>query len=135
MIELHRILSVDDSDADQYLHRMRISKLEGVELREAYDGVEALEILAEPGYVPDLILLDINMPRMDGFSFLEAFSRDFPDRPAPIIVVLTSSTLDTDRSRANEFDIVRGYLVKPLGENWLAAIEAAIAAPPRERSS
>lgn len=81
----------------------------------AGDGQEALEILR--GQHPDksvnrpyLVLLDLNMPRMDGFEFLEAVRGDEALRQA-VIFVLTTSSRDADRARAYEANIA-GYMVK-----------------------
>lgn len=79
------------------------------------DGQAALEVLREQDAQrktprPRLILLDLNMPRMNGFEFLEAVRAD-PLLKYEVIFVLTTSSADTDRSRAYE-ENVAGYMVK-----------------------
>lgn len=79
------------------------------------DGQAALEVLREQDARrkaprPRLILLDLNMPRMNGFEFLEAARAD-PRLKDEVIFVLTTSSADTDRSRAYE-ENVAGYMVK-----------------------
>lgn len=79
------------------------------------DGQAALEVLREQDATrkaprPRLILLDLNMPRMNGFEFLEAARAD-PRLKEEVIFVLTTSSADTDRSRAYE-ENVAGYMVK-----------------------
>jgi len=115
-----RVLVVDDSDADQFIARMVISEVApGVEVVQARDGQQALQILAEQ--TPEsfgLILLDVNMPRMDGYGFLEAYSAD--GRTAPVVVMLTSSNQTEDRRRTQAFACVTGYQVKPLSPDWVA---------------
>lgn len=126
-MELKRLLCVDDSEADQFLNQYRIRKANpDVEIREAYDGEEALTLLREPGYVPDLILLDINMPRMNGFEFLEAYAAEFPGDRASVVVMLTSSLLEQDRLRAEAYEVVRGFLYKPLKNSWAEDLQAAL---------
>ena len=119
-----RILSIDDSDADQYLNKLRIEEAEpDAEIRCAGDGEQALAILREPGYSPDLILLDINMPRMDGFEFLEAYSEEFGTNTNSVIVMLTSSSQEEDRVRAAAYPFVKGFYLKPLAVGWREEVD------------
>lgn len=118
-MELSQILVVDDAEADRFLHTYRLGKTHPeAQVRTAVDGQDALEILREPGYRPDLILLDINMPRMNGFEFLEIYSVEFVDAPSGVVVMLTSSLSDKDKARARSFAVVKGFLSKPLGDSW-----------------
>ncbi len=85
------------------------------------NGKEAITYLAdnkdEPSKIPDLIFLDLNMPSMDGWEFLEEYSKlkDIlpPDKRVHIYIV-SSSVLETDIERAKQFPEVSGYLVKPM---------------------
>lgn len=79
------------------------------------DGQAALDVLREQGARPRaprprLILLDLNMPRMNGFEFLEAVRAD-PKLKEEVVFVLTTSSADSDRSRAYD-ENVAGYMVK-----------------------
>ena len=81
----------------------------------AEDGLEALQILqgehpSKAIHDPFLVLLDLNMPRMDGFEFLEAV-RGAPPLKETVVFVLTTSGRDTDRSRAYS-ENVAGYMIK-----------------------
>jgi CheY-like chemotaxis protein len=106
-----RILVVDDSDVDQFLAELLIEDLDpSIEVRKAFDGQEALELLAGDNE-PDLIILDINMPRMTGLEFLEQYSQHSKQVP---VVVLSSSSLATDTSRALAHECVKDYWTKPL---------------------
>lgn len=127
-MKLKKILLVDDDDTSNLLTTMVISDMnitEGVDV--ASNGEEALNYMIENCHnivageqkkCPGLILLDINMPIMDGFEFLEAYkSRLDIDGKIPV-VMLSSSSNSKDFDRAKTFD-VKGYIVKPLNEEKL----------------
>ncbi|MDB5648989.1 MAG: response regulator receiver protein, partial [Hyphomicrobiales bacterium] len=81
----------------------------GFEVTQGEDGVHGLEVLAEN--MPDVIITDINMPRMDGFGFMEAVRRDDRYRSLPILVLTTESEPDKkDRARRAG---ATGWIVKP----------------------
>ena len=110
------ILSVEDNQADQFLNREVIEKyFPGAEIAEAYDGEEALEYLKTCDTMPDIILLDINMPRMDGHEFLQEIAKS-PAMEKPPVIMLTSSAHEDDKRSALSFDFVRDYWLKPMRE-------------------
>jgi two-component system, chemotaxis family, chemotaxis protein CheY len=107
-----RILVVDDSSLVRLYCRDALEQA-GFEVEQAINGIEALEkVLAQPF---DLVIVDINMPRMDGFSFLRALRRSAPDvATLPALVVSTeASELDLDDARAAGANL---YLVKPVSQ-------------------
>ena len=125
MTPLTSILVVDDSPADQLLAELAIQGYNpATRILRAADGQEALDCLVGGGEEPDLILLDINMPRMDGHAFLQAYCAEGAGRP--IVVMLTTSDQETDRRRATAFDCVIDYLVKPLEAATLERLEARL---------
>ena len=103
------ILVVDDSEMTRQIHIAIIESL-GYRALEAENGMQALEVLTRQRV--DMIIADLNMPIMDGYTFLATVRRfeDFSDIP---IVVASTEAGDADRRRAYEAgaDI---YLVKPL---------------------
>lgn len=110
------VLLVDDDDVaiEGVLRGVRRQGLE-CKMVTACDGLEALQILrgshdSKRITSPFLILLDLNMPRMDGFQFLEAVRADSQLRNS-VIFVLTTSSRDADRMRAYE-ENVAGYMMK-----------------------
>ncbi len=124
------ILLVDDDDATNYLHQMVIEEVGCCEkIAVAGDGEQALRFLQaeacedEDPAVPELILLDINMPWMDGWEFLEAYQA-LPEekRGAQLVVMLTTSLNRDDRARAEAAPEVADFLIKPLTEESLAAL-------------
>ncbi|CCQ74321.1 response regulator [Magnetospira sp. QH-2] len=110
------VLLVDDDEVDvEGVKRAFAEHKIANPVRVARDGVEGLEILrGTNGQVmldrPYLILLDINMPRMNGFEFLEALRAD-PDLKQSVVFMLTTSATDEDRARAYDQNIA-GYIVK-----------------------
>lgn len=104
-------LIVDDDSDFHELHGMVISRCkQPVNMVEAKSGEEAYRILDSSDCQPDLVLLDINMPGMDGFEFLQ----QYPPRQIPI-VMLSGSYESADRIKTlHTFDIVKNYYVKPL---------------------
>ena len=115
------ILLVDDDKIFNFLSEKTIGSL-GLanEIHFALNGEEALDLLElyRNGELskPDIIFLDLNMPIMDGFEFIEAFRRmDLPEKETITIVVLTSSADPTDVSRARRLG-VKYYFNKPLSK-------------------
>ncbi|TSD62883.1 response regulator [Inquilinus sp. KBS0705] len=116
------ILLIEDDDLDVISVERSLSKLNiACELYTAYNGLEALLLLqgkagAPPlAPLPDLILLDINMPRMNGIEFLRILRAD--DRLKHIkVFVMTTSGEERDRETMQELGI-SGYLIKPLNFN------------------
>lgn len=110
---MQTILLVDDDECFQFLCERVIKRSgENITLLKAYDGLEALELLQDGGAKPDLILLDINMPRMNGHEFLAKYSEAAPGE-IPIVAMLTSSDQQRDRDSAMQYQFVKDYLVKP----------------------
>jgi chemosensory pili system protein ChpA (sensor histidine kinase/response regulator) len=93
----------------------RLLTREGFAVVTAKDGVDALQLLAERS--PDVILLDIEMPRMDGFEFTKTMKSDPRHAHIPIVMI-TSRTADKHRARAAELG-VNVYLGKPYQEDEL----------------
>lgn len=102
-----KILVVED---DFFLIKVFQTKLsnEGFHVEIAADGVLAMEILTR--FAPDLILLDLVMPRKDGFEVLEDLSKDKKFSQIPVIV-LTNLGQDSDIERVKKYGVV-DYLVK-----------------------
>lgn len=106
------ILLIEDDAIEILKFNRSLIKLREVhELIEAHNGENALDILAENSQI-DLILLDLNMPKMNGFEFLKQLRTD-PNLKYIPTVVLTTSINRSDLKQAYSIDIA-GYLVKPL---------------------
>ncbi len=106
------VLLVEDNPDHALLTKLAIGRLDEVrEVRVVDDGLKALELLRH-GVRPDLILLDLKLPGLDGFDVLEALRADASLRGIPVVVLSTSSA-DGDRSRVADLGAV-GYLDKPV---------------------
>jgi CheY-like chemotaxis protein len=124
MMSVKKILLVDDDKIFNYLTKLTL-KEHGITciIDEALDGQEALEYIANADELPDIILLDINMPRIDGFEFLKEYERQDRGREHCRIYMFTSSERAEDRANAMANRFVKGYFDKPLS---VEAIESII---------
>lgn len=102
------ILTVDDSRTMREMLLLALSDA-GFSVVQAEDGVHGLEVLESE--TPDVIVTDINMPRMDGFGFIEGVRRHEKHRAVPILVLTTESDSEKkDRARRAG---ATGWIVKP----------------------
>lgn len=106
---LKKVLIVEDSALQAKMYRMVFSSYQGCELLFAENGLEAMNQLALQGNI-DLIISDINMPKMDGISFLQAMSKGGYGH-IPVIVISTEDK-DDDIRRALEMG-AKAYVKKP----------------------
>lgn len=119
MKALNSIMLVDDDITTNFLHEILIQEMNiASELIVAVDGKEAIdklqELLALDNCWPDLILVDIKMPRMDGFQFLQISNEMYLETEHPPIVVVVSSSLNReDVEKVKELN-AKGYIPKPL---------------------
>lgn len=117
-MKIHSILVVDDDENDQFICEYTIRKFDpSIRVLKAFDGTEALDILRSEE-TPDAIILDINMPVMNGFEFLDRYAEEF-EQHAPVVAMLTSSHLGKDRERAMQYSFVKSYFEKPLQADHL----------------
>jgi DNA-binding response OmpR family regulator len=113
----HGILVVDD-DRDSAEALAVLLRVEGYRAETSYDGIEALRVAA--GYQPDLVLLDISMPELDGFDVASRLRAEPWARNLRIVAVTGWKRVDDrERARTAGFD---EYLVKPLDFDRLKAV-------------
>lgn len=116
MAPMVNLLLVEDDEVDVQGFKRAFAKSRiGNPITVARDGIEALEILrGENGQAklpkPHLILLDLNMPRMNGLEFLEAIRAD-EDLKTSVVFMITTSKAEEDKARAYEKNVA-GYIVK-----------------------
>jgi chemosensory pili system protein ChpA (sensor histidine kinase/response regulator) len=124
------VMVVDDSLTVRKF-TTRLLTREGFEVITARDGIDALKLLSEQ--TPDAILLDIEMPRMDGFEFAKTIRGDGKTSGIPIIMI-TSRTAEKHRNRANELGVQR-FLGKPYQEDELLQSLRSVIAGAQEVSA
>jgi len=130
MMKFNKVLLVDDDEISNFINTQVLMDINlADDIMVAMNGQEALELLRESYETddtfgrPELIFLDLNMPIMDGFSFLQAC--EFCKNGNIKVVVLSSSTNSKDMEAAQRFPQVKYYLNKPLTAD---KVEQAIAA-------
>jgi CheY-like chemotaxis protein len=127
MSKISSVLLVDDDKITNFLNQLLINDLAiAQQVLTAENGQEALHIIreqCEDNNCPALILLDVNMPVMNGFEFLEAYERlAFTYKQSIIIIVmLTTSLHPRDVTQLNRMPI-HGFLSKPLTKAMLQAL-------------
>ena len=114
---IETVMTIDDEPVDQMIYK-RVLKRSGI-VGNAIDfqlAEDALAYFRMPDHVkPDIVFLDIHMPRMNGFEFLDAAIEEFGDEFAQCVVIMLTTSLDPeDRERAGQYPMVRDYLSKPL---------------------
>jgi CheY-like chemotaxis protein len=122
MRQIKSVLLVDDDPASNFISQLLLQKSGAVDqITIAGNGQEALDyILQQDNNYPDLILLDINMPQMDGFEFMEQFQQ-LPHASCSRVVVLSSSVSSKDLQTAASYKI-KDFINKPLTKEKLANI-------------
>lgn len=120
-----RVLVVDDSPSVRHM-TSKVIKSAGWEALTAKDGVEALEMLRSSD-LPDVILTDVEMPRMDGYELVSTVQKDEILRGVPMVFI-TSRASDKHRERAAELGITE-YLTKPFAEAELVGLVEKLSQP------
>ncbi len=111
---------VDDSEMDNLLNKIILQKLKFSENIHIYNNPEeALEDLKQGKCKPEIILVDINMPHMTGFEFVEALEQLPKLIPAPVLYMISSSDDSEDIEKARGYKSVVKYIKKPLDQEDL----------------
>jgi CheY-like chemotaxis protein len=117
----HIVFLIDDDNIYQFTAR-RILESTGLakEIVSFYNGKEAIRYLTDDRNriaenFPDFIFLDINMPIMNGWEFLEEYYTLYGNFPKPVVVYVVSSSIDThDMRKSRQYKGVTDYIVKPV---------------------
>ena len=119
------ILTVDDSRTMRDMLAMALNDA-GFNVVQAVDGEDGLSVLDAHSADVDVIITDINMPRLDGFGFIEGVRRDARHRATPILVLTTESDA-AKKTRAREAGAT-GWIVKPFNAEKLVDVLRRVAA-------
>lgn len=119
----HNVCLIDDDKVYQFTAKM-ILEATGLtsSIKTFFNGKEAIDFLLIPenqqvGILPDVIFLDINMPVMNGWNFLQAFEEMKHILPKNIIVYVVSSSVDeSDIQKSKSFKTVTDYVIKPINK-------------------
>ena len=110
-----RLLVVDDANLVRRFYRDALERA-GFEMEEALNGVEALEKMALGSF--DLVIVDVNMPQMDGLTFLKALRRQPPPSSTTPVIVISTEAGNHDMAAARSAG-ANFYLVKPIPQEML----------------
>ena len=131
--KINCILLIDDDEPTNFLSQMIIEEADcAAEIQIAYSGGEALDYLTSQGTStsgqntyprPDLIFLDINMPAMNGWEFLQKYNNLEKEHKGNIVIIMLTTSLNPDdRLRSKDFPDVSGFENKPLTRVKLDAL-------------
>jgi CheY-like chemotaxis protein len=125
-----QVLIIDDDAAIRYLTKRSLKEYKTsvtFVIDEATNGEEAMHYISTASQLPDVILLDINMPVMDGFEFLDGYKKHhFLNGQQPDIYILSTVINEFTSAPASSQNIVKGVFEKPLTEDQIDVILSSL---------
>jgi two-component system chemotaxis response regulator CheY len=125
---MQRVLIIDDSSATRAYVRAALEELADMQVSEATSGFDALRILPRERF--DLLLVDINMPNINGLELISFIRRSETHRETPLLIISTEAS-ERDRARAMTLG-ANGYLAKPFTAEALAEAVRKVRKPAPE---
>lgn len=126
MASVQKVLLIDDDEIVNSINRVIINHARFADdIRTITEASDALSFIREeenPENLPDIIFLDLNMPDMDGWDFVEAFDELNLEKTIKI-VMLTSSISQADQKKADSYETICAFLSKPLSPELLQNLE------------
>lgn len=119
---MQRVLIIDDSSATRAYVRAALEEMDDLQVSEAASGFDALRILPRERF--DLLLVDINMPNINGLELISFIRRSETHRDTPLLIISTEAS-ERDRARALTLG-ANGYLAKPFTAEALAEAVRAL---------
>ena len=125
---IKKMAVIDDDEVFTFLTSKAIEKTNLVEVIKVFvNGLDALNFLKEnvgnPEELPEIIFLDLSMPIMDGWQFLEEYIKLNPKIGKKIVIYICSSSISPDDiNKAKEISAVTDYIIKPVSKDMLAEI-------------
>jgi CheY-like chemotaxis protein len=123
--KLKCIMLIDDNEDDNFFHQRSIRKIDAAEKTVVMqDAGEALEYLRNqsPSNLPELVFLDINMPGMNGWEFIEEYKKLKSITTNTIVIMLSTSQNPDDLIKAKSETSIRDFKTKPLTQDMLEKI-------------
>jgi len=124
-----KIMVIDDDSTFLFIFRKQIEKFQDIEIvNESKNGLEAVNYIKQAGKngseMPDLIALDLDMPIMNGWNFLDEYDKLCKVGAKTIPVCILSSTINqADFDRADNYDLVKSFFSKPLTSEQLTTMK------------
>ena len=125
LLQAITVLIIDDDEDDRFFMKQAFqADAPSTHLYLAADGQQALDLLSSTQPLPDVILLDLNMPGLNGFDVLQHLKQSSSCQSIPVIV-LTTSTSEADQQRAQQLGAAE-FITKPTTYDGLSAIAQRI---------
>jgi len=115
---------IDDDEDDNFFHQL-VAEESGIteSIRIAESAQDALDVIRNSDHLPELIFLDINMPKMNGWEFIEEYSRlKLDSATRAVIIMLTTSMNPMDLEKSKKSPFIAAFKTKPLNAEMLAEI-------------
>lgn len=126
-----KYILIDDDPIINLVHKRILQKAaEAAPIETFISGVKALEYFKTSESIPQIVFLDINMPEMNGFEFLDELQKDKNiNKEGLSIYIVTSSLNNKDRETAKRYPILKGYLGKPLNVEAVVNLKGQCSEP------